>query len=64
MNAQDVAAVEAVINEKWRQRFSAGAMTTETANFVNGLKEDLLKDVRALAPAAHETAEDDGAEGK
>lgn len=64
MNHDDVAAVEAIINEHWRQRFSAGAMNTETGNFLHGLKEELLKDVRALAPEVRESAEEKEAEGR
>jgi hypothetical protein len=59
-------AVEAILAEKWRQRFARPA-STELWNLVNGVNDELVQEIRGLieAPAiapAHQ--EEHGAEAK
>jgi hypothetical protein len=48
LNKEQADAVVAVIEEKWRQRFSSGGISDDTAQFINGLKAELTADVQAL----------------
>jgi hypothetical protein len=48
LNKEQADAVVAVIEEKWRQRFSSGNHNTDITNFLSGLKDELIADMQAL----------------